>query len=98
MAQTTIASASKVILDLTDSGRLFVTITANHLRTQVKAKDSNGNPTLTPDWSKTNLVLTPVVYFDQQNIPIVNSKLSIRPTVRRPSLTLERAKRSAARC
>lgn len=77
MAQTTIASASKVILDLTDSGRLFVTITANHLRTQVKAKGSNGNPTLTPDWSSTPLVLTPVVYFDQQNIPIVNSKLSI---------------------
>ena len=72
-----IASASKVLFDLTDSGRLFVTITANHLRTQVKETDVSGNASLVPDWKANNLVLTPVVYFDQQKIDLSSSYLSI---------------------
>jgi len=71
-----IATGSKTIVDLSDGKSLSAYLGSNQPRTQIR--DVNAG-TYVPDWTTTagKLVLTPVVYANQQAISLSNNALSI---------------------
>ena len=74
MAQTVLASGSKTILDLTDGGILSAYLTCNQPKSQVY--DVNAQ-TYSPDWTSSNVVITPNVFLDQTSILLTDSKLTL---------------------
>ena len=71
-----VAVGSKTIIDLSDGKRLSAYLGSNQPRTQIY--DVN-NETYSPDWTSTSgkLVITPVVYANQEAIALSNSALSV---------------------
>ena len=61
----TVTSGAVTFMDITDSRRLEVYITANHPTVQIYDQN-DGN--YTPDWSKTNLKLSAKVYLNSEDI------------------------------
>lgn len=74
MPATVVSRASKSVLDLTDGGNLTAYLTANQPTTQVF---NSNTETYSPDWSTSNLVITPLVYIDQSPVSMTSSKLTI---------------------
>ena len=56
---------SITIVDITDIGEFSVYPTANSPRTQIYNPDT---PSYTPDWSTTNVYITPVAYYASHNV------------------------------
>ena len=71
-----VAVGSKTIIDLSDGKSLSAYLGSNQPRTQIY--DSNNN-TYSPDWTTTTgeLVITPVVYANQEAISLDNTALAI---------------------
>lgn len=71
-----IATGSKTIIDMSDGKSLSVYLTSNQPKTQIY--DVN-NSSYTPDWTTTagKLVITPVVYANQTQIPLTDSNMTI---------------------
>lgn len=63
MAQTTYGSIT--LVDITDSGQLSVYPTSNMPLSIIYDPDQN---TYTPNWGTTNLTLTPVIYYNNQQL------------------------------
>ena len=63
MAQITYGSIT--LVDITDSGQLSVYPTSNMPLSIIYDPDQN---TYTPNWSSTNLTLTPVIYYNNQQL------------------------------
>jgi hypothetical protein len=61
----TVRSNSVAFVDLTDAKKIDVYITSNLPTSQIFDKNKN---TYSPDWTSTNLILTPTVYLDGENI------------------------------
>ena len=60
-----IQSNDIVILDTTDTKKIDLHITSNHPTVQISNSNDSQAP-LTPDWSKSPLVLTPIIYIDAE--------------------------------
>ena len=70
------AYSSITITDATDVGRLNLYITSSLPQTVIE--NPNGVETVyTPDWSKNNLVLTPVVYLNDEQLTFPKTGLSV---------------------
>lgn len=70
------AYSSITITDATDVGRLNLYITSSLPQTVIE--NPNGVETVyTPDWSKNNLVLTPVVYLNDEQLTFPRTGLSV---------------------
>ena len=63
MAQITYGSIT--LVDITDSGQLSVYPTSNMPLSIIYDPDQN---TYTPNWSSTNLTLTPVIYYNVREV------------------------------
>ena len=72
MAQVTYGSIT--LVDLTDVGQLSVYPTSNMPLSIIFDPDQN---TYTPNWSSTNLTLTPVIYYNNQQLTAATSGLTI---------------------
>ena len=73
---TILTSSQQTFVDITDQRKLSAYITSNLPKSQIE--DPNVLPhTFAPDWAKTNLKLTPVVFLDQTNLELNTSGLSI---------------------
>lgn len=72
MAQVTYGSIT--LVDLTDVGQLSVYPTSNMPLSIIFDPDQN---TYTPNWSSTNLTLTPVIYYNNQHLTATTSGLTI---------------------
>jgi len=59
---------SITIVDITDIGEFSVYPTANNPRTQIYSPDHTSGSGYMPDWSSTNLLITPVAYYASQNV------------------------------
>lgn len=70
-----IATGQKTILDLTDDRRLAITIASNLPKTQVRGAGLSG--ALTPDWSRTPLLLTPEIYANDEAMLLSDPALAI---------------------
>ena len=71
-----LATGSKTIIDLSDGQSLSLYLGSNLSRMQVK--NSSADPVVfSPDWSVNNLFITPVVYLNQNQIALDDTKLSI---------------------
>lgn len=70
------AYGSISITDMTDVGRLSVYLTSNQPQTVIENPNS-ATTTYTPDWSKSNLVLTPIIYFNDQQLTLPKSGLVV---------------------
>lgn len=68
------AFSSVVVTDYSDVGTINLYLTSNQPTTVIY--DPNQN-TYTPDWSKSNLVLTPVISFNGNSIDLSASNLSV---------------------
>lgn len=67
---------SITITDIVDVGRLSVYVTSNQPQTVIE--NPNGDtPTYTPDWSKDNLVLTPIIYFNDKQLKLPLTGLTV---------------------
>lgn len=67
MANKTLHTNQITFMDLTDDRKLDVYIASNLPTTQIKNTNDNDNP-YTPDWNKTNLVLTADIYLDSVDV------------------------------
>ena len=65
MANQTVKSTTITFLDYTDSRKLEVYISSNHPTVQIY---NPNNKTYSPDWSDTNLILSPTVFLDSIDI------------------------------
>lgn len=73
---TVLTSSQQTFVDITDQRKLSAYITSNLPKTQ--SEDPNVLPhTYAPNWSTTNLKLTPVVFLDQSNLELGVSGLTI---------------------
>ena len=70
-----IAYGSTTITDLTDVGKLSAYLTSS--QPLIVSYDPNASNTYQPDWSTSNLVLTPVVFFNDQQLSLTASGLTI---------------------
>lgn len=70
----TYASVSKSIVDMADNGRLFVSLGSNLPTTQIFDEPTNS---YAPDWTSTNLVITPSVMLNENVIENTDSNLSV---------------------
>ena len=69
-----LATGTKTILDLTDGGSLTAYLTTNQPQVQI----FNGNTnTYSPDWTSSNVVITPVIYMNNTSVSLTDSALSI---------------------
>lgn len=68
------AYGSITITDVTDVGRLSVYITSNQPQTVI---ENPNDGTYTPDWRKQNLVLTPVIYFNETQLTLPKTGLTV---------------------
>ena len=70
------AYGSITITDIVDVGRLSVYITSNQPQTVIE--NPNGDViSYTPDWSKNNLNLTPIIYFNERQLQLPLSGLNV---------------------
>ena len=69
------AFGSITITDITDVGRLSAYITSSQPQTVIQ---NPNNWTFTPDWSKSNLVLTPIIYFNENQLTLPKTGLSVK--------------------
>ena len=67
---------SITITDVTDVGRLSVYLTSNQPQTVIENPNSE-TTSYTPDWSKNNLVLTPIIYFNDEQIQLPKTGLTV---------------------
>ena len=67
---------SITITDVTDVGRLSVYLTSNQPQTVIENPNSE-TTSYTPDWSKSNLVLTPIIYFNDEQIQLPKTGLTV---------------------
>lgn len=70
-----IATGQKTILDLTDEKHISIYIASNLPKTQVRDPGPGG--AVTPDWSRTPLLLTPAVYANEDALPLTDDALTI---------------------
>ena len=63
------------IIDMTDSRKLSAYLTSNQPNTVIY--DPNSSVQYSPDWSKNNLVLTPVLFLDNDSLGLTESCVSI---------------------
>ena len=67
---------SITISDIADVGRLSVYLTSNQPQTVIE--NPNGDAiTYTPDWTKNNLVLTPIIYFNEKQLQLPCTGLTV---------------------
>ncbi len=67
---------SITISDIADVGRLSVYLTSNQPQTVIE--NPNGDViTYTPDWTKNNLVLTPIIYFNEKQLQLPCTGLTV---------------------
>lgn len=69
-----VATGSKTIIDLSDGKSLSVYIGSNLPRTQIQNGDTNA---FNPDWTSTNLKLTPVIYVNQEQKQLNDANITI---------------------
>lgn len=69
------AFGSITITDITDVGRLSTYITSSQPQTVIQ---NPNNGTFTPDWSTSNLVLTPIIYFNENQLTLPKTGLSVK--------------------
>lgn len=74
MAQSAVAFGQITITDITDVGSLTVYPTSNQPLSVIYNPDQN---TFTPNWSSTNLVLTPVIYYGGAQLTATSSGVTI---------------------
>lgn len=67
---------SITITDIIDVGRLSVYITSNQPQTVIENPNGDNN-TYTPDWSKNKLILTPIIYFNDKQLQLPLSGLTV---------------------
>lgn len=71
MATTTVSktvrSNSVAFVDLTDAKKIDVYISSNLPTSQIYDRNNNANP-YSPNWTSANLILTPTVYLDGENV------------------------------
>lgn len=70
------AYSSITITDATDVGRISLYITSSLPQTVIE-NPNEATTTYTPDWSKTNLVLTPIMYFNDQQLTLPKTGLTV---------------------
>lgn len=80
----TVGTGQITITDLTD-GELVLELSSNLANTQ----NLNTSSVLTPDWSKTNLIITPHLTFNNEELPLNTQNLSIVFTKRELSGEIE---------
>lgn len=68
------ASGQITIVDLSDSRQLSVYLTSNLPKTQILDQDTS---TYTPDWSTTNLTITPNIFLNQTAITLGTTGLTV---------------------
>lgn len=67
---------SITISDIADVGRLSVYLTSNQPQTVIE--NPNGEAiSYTPDWGKNNLILTPIIYFNEDQLQLPCSGLTV---------------------
>ena len=73
---TVLTSSQQTFVDITDQRKLSAYITSNLPKTQ--SEDPNTLPhEYAPDWSGTNLTLTPVIFLDQTSVALSATGLTI---------------------
>ena len=80
----TVGTGQITITDLTD-GELVLDLNSNLANTQ----NLNTSSILTPDWSKTNLIITPHLFFNNEELPLNTQNLSIIFTKRKLNSEIE---------
>lgn len=71
-----LTSSQQTFVDITDQRKLSAYITSNLPKTQ--SEDPNTLPhEYAPDWTSSNLVLTPVIFFDQTSVALSSTGLTI---------------------
>ena len=71
-----LTSSQQTFVDITDQRKLSAYITSNLPKTQ--SKDPNTLPhEYAPDWTSSNLVLTPVIFLDQTSVALSATGLTI---------------------
>lgn len=80
----TVGTGQITITDLTE-GELVLSLNSNLPNTQ----NLDTNSILTPDWSTTNLVITPHLIFNNEELPLNTAELSIHFTKRRLNNQIE---------
>lgn len=70
------AYSSITITDATDVGRISLYITSSLPQTVIE-NPNEATTVYTPDWSKTNLVLTPIMYFNDQQLTLPKTGLTV---------------------
>ena len=74
-----------VVVDLSDEKTISISVTSNQPNTQIY--DQNlASVNVAPDWSVRPLVITPVVYIKQEEIPLTSDALTVTWTRRIPGL------------
>lgn len=71
---TVMASASRDILDMSEGRTMYASVSSNLPTTQILNSNTNA---YTPDWSSSNLILTPVVLLNDTSIEYTDSNLSV---------------------
>lgn len=69
-----LTSSQLTFVDITDQRKLSAYITSNLTTIQIKDSDVG---TFSPDWSTTNLVLTPNIFLDQETVSLFDPNLEI---------------------
>ena len=73
---TVLTSSQQTFVDITDQRKLSAYITSNLPKTQ--SEDPNTLPhEYAPDWTSSNLVLTPVIFLDQTSVALSATGLTI---------------------
>lgn len=72
---TTKAYGEITIIDMTDSRTLSAYITSN--QPNVVIYDPNSSVEYSPDWSKNNLKLTPVIFLDNKAVSLTDSSIGV---------------------
>ena len=70
------AYSSITITDATDVGRISLYITSSLPQTVIE-NPNEATTVYTPDWSKTHLVLTPIMYFNDQQLTLPKTGLTV---------------------
>ena len=70
------AFGSISIIDSTDVGRLSVYLTSTQPQTVIENPNEN-IPTYTPDWSTSNLILTPIVFLNENQLQLSSTGLEV---------------------
>ena len=69
-----LTSGQLTFVDITDQRKLSAYLTSN--RTTVQIYNSE-NSTYNPDWTQSNLIITPQIFLDQEAVALTDSNLSV---------------------